>query len=59
MKTFLTILSLIIAQIAFGQNDLYKHDSLLVEGQYVHYYTKGKGSAILYLQGGPGSAVII
>lgn len=54
MKTFLIILSLIIAQIAFGQNDLYKHDSLLVEGQYVHYYTKGKGPAILYMQGGPG-----
>ncbi|MDO5655814.1 MAG: alpha/beta hydrolase [Flavobacteriaceae bacterium] len=55
MKTFLTILSFFFIQSVFAQNNnAYKHDSLQVEGQYVHYYTKGKGPAILYLQGGPG-----
>lgn len=55
MKTFLTILSLFFVQFVFAQNNnAYKHDSLLVEGQYVHYYEKGSGQPVLYVPGGPG-----
>lgn len=32
----------------------YKHDSVKIEHGYLHYYTKGKGDAIVLLQGGPG-----
>ncbi|GGD49087.1 alpha/beta hydrolase [Emticicia aquatilis] len=32
----------------------YKHDSVKIEHGYLHYYTKGKGDAIVFLQGGPG-----
>ncbi|MDO5655817.1 MAG: alpha/beta hydrolase [Flavobacteriaceae bacterium] len=33
-----------------------KHDSLLVEGQYVHFYEKGSGQPVLYVPGGPGQS---
>jgi proline iminopeptidase len=35
-------------------NAQYKQDSIKVEHGYLHFYTKGSGSAIVYLQGGPG-----
>lgn len=51
LRIAITIVSLSICCSTFAQ---YKHDSLKIENGYLHYYTKGKGEAIVLLQGGPG-----
>lgn len=51
LRNAITVLALFICCSTFGQ---YKHDSVKREHGYIHYYTKGKGEAIVLLQGGPG-----
>jgi proline iminopeptidase len=51
LRNVFTIISFFICCSTFAQ---YNYDSLKIENGYLHYYTKGKGEAIVLLQGGPG-----
>lgn len=53
MKYFILIGFLLVSISVIAQNE-YVHDSLEVDDGYIHYYTKGKGSPIVLLPGGPG-----
>lgn len=48
------IASIVILFASISLNAQYKHDSIKIEHGYLHYYTKGKGEPIVFLQGGPG-----
>ncbi|MDO5655816.1 MAG: alpha/beta hydrolase [Flavobacteriaceae bacterium] len=57
MKQLLTLLSIVIVQYSFGQNNnSYKRDSIKIEHGYLHYYTKGKGKPVVLMQGNTGAS---
>lgn len=49
---FFIVLTLVIA--ALSSSGQYKHDSLKTDKGYLHYYVRGTGKPVVFLQGGPG-----
>lgn len=53
MKSLYFLVFLLASISVYAQTE-YFHDSLEVDGGYIHYYTKGEGSPVVLLPGGPG-----
>lgn len=54
IKMKIILLPLLFTLATLSSYAQYKHDSLKTEKGYLHYYTKGSGKPVLFLQGGPG-----
>jgi proline iminopeptidase len=54
MKNLFVLIVFLIVNISVDAQSAYAHDSLEVDGGYIHYYTKGEGQPIVLLPGGPG-----
>jgi proline iminopeptidase len=54
MKNLFVLIVFLIVNISVDAQSAYAHDSLEVDGGYIHYYTKGEGQPIVLRPGGPG-----
>lgn len=50
----LSLLTLFFALMSISLQAQYKHDSLKTDKGFLHYYVKGQGKAVIFVQGGPG-----